>query len=114
MPNEIQKGGNTHPIPALFEHMGIEKVTPKDKFTLEYSSNFLSATIKRASGKVEVVRMHTKQAGFSEMSVFEPTEMTKAQRDEIVHKLKSDGLSQSKIAQRLGISQANVSNILRK
>lgn len=101
-------------IPALFDSFGIERVTTRDKFTIEYSDEFLTATVKRDSGKVETVRKHVKNQGFSEMTTFDPDRMTPAQRDTVICRLSGDGLTQNEIARRTGFSQSTVSNVLRK
>ena len=45
---------------------------------------------------------------------YDPKKMEKKARDAVVIKLKADGFSQSEIARRIGVTQATVSNVLRK
>jgi DNA-binding NarL/FixJ family response regulator len=110
MPNDI---ASKHPIPAMFAHMGVEKITPKDKFSIEYAEGFLTATINRHNGSVEVIRRHM-NGGFTEATSYDPKKMDKIARDEVIFKLRNDGFSQSEIARRIGFTQATVSNVLRK
>ena len=97
MANDIAK----HPIPEMFTYMGVEKITPKDKFTIEYAEGFLTATINRHNGSVEVIRRHMK-GGFTEATSFDPKKMGKIARDDVIIRLRNDGFSQSEITRRIG------------
>ena len=101
-------------IPALFDSVGIENISTKDEFTIKYADEFLTMTVKRDDGKVETVRKHVKNPGFSEMTTFDPDRMTHAQRDTVIRRLSDDGLKQNEVAQLTGFSQSTVSNVLRK
>lgn len=100
-------------FPVLFEALGLSNVTPQDQFSIEYGRGFLTATVKRVSGGVEVVRKHV-SGGFSQVTSFDPDAMSRSDRNEVIHTLRDDGLSQSEISRRIGFSQATVSNVLRK
>jgi DNA-binding NarL/FixJ family response regulator len=102
-----------HPIPEMFTYLGVDKITPKDKFSIDYAEGFLTATINRNSGSVEVIRRHI-TGGFTEATSFDPSTMDKSARDEVIIKLRNDGFSQSEIARRIGFTQATVSNVLRR
>jgi hypothetical protein len=103
-----------HPIPALFERLGISGVTPKDRFNIEYSDNLFTVQVRRASGLVETARVLAKGDGFRQLSSFDPSQIPREQRDALIRTLSKDGMTQSRIAQHTGISQATVSNVLRK
>lgn len=104
----------TAPIPALFENLGFEHVSRNDQFAVEYAAGFLTATVKRPDGSVQVVRRSVGNNGFTEVSNFDPTKMDRDDRNSLIQRLSQDGLSQSEIARRIGFSQATVSNVLRK
>ena len=100
-------------IPLLFAAMGIAKVTRKDAFTLEYAQDFLTATVTRENGAVEVVRKQL-GGGFYEMSAYDPSRMDKKTRNKVIVALTEGGQTQSQIARRIGFTQATVSNVLRR
>lgn len=101
------------PIPAIFSDLGIEKVTRMDAFSIEYAKGFLTATVTRENGAVEVVRKQL-GGGFSEMTAYDPSRMDKKKRNEVIVALTEDGQTQSQIARRIGFTQATVSNVLRR
>lgn len=103
----------TQTLPVLFEALGISNITPQDQFSIEYARGFLTATVKRDTGAVEVVRKHF-SGGFTQSTSFDPDSMSRDDRNEVIHTLRDDGLSQSEISRRIGFSQATVSNVLRK
>jgi DNA-binding NarL/FixJ family response regulator len=100
-------------IPALFEKLGVKEITPSDNFSIEYAEGFLTATINRDGGSVEVIRKHV-EGGFTEITAYDPNIMDKELRDNVIFKLQKDGFSQSEIARRIGFTQATVSNVLRR
>ena len=100
-------------IPAFFEFMGIKDVTPKDSFSVDYAAGFITATVNRKEGSIEVARKHFK-GGFTEASLYDPNLMDKKSRDAVINKMRADGFTQSEIARRIGFTQATVSNVLRK
>ena len=113
MNRDLVPSPNAKAIPALFEFLGISNVTPNDRFSIEYAAKFVTATVDRKDGGTEVVRKHIK-GGFTQVSSYDPTQMDREQRDEVIHQLRSDGFTQSQIARRIGFTQATVSNVLRK
>ena len=74
MANDIAK---KHSIPEIFTYMGVEKITPNDKFNIEYAEGFLTATINRHNGSVEVIRRHM-NGGFTEATSYDPKKWTKS------------------------------------
>ena len=112
--NAIVTVKQKHPIPALFDQLGVaEKVTKNDKFSIEYAEGFLTATINRDGGNVEVIRKRLK-GGFTEITSYDPNAMDREARNDVIAKLRKQGFSQSEIARRIGFTQATVSNVLRK
>jgi hypothetical protein len=73
MPNNI---ASKHPIPSMFSYIGVEKISAKDKFSIEYAEGFLTATINRYNGGVEVVRRHM-NGGFAEATSYDPKKWTR-------------------------------------
>ena len=110
MANDLIRSGKH--VPALFESLGIESVSTKDTFSLEYAAGLLTATIRRQGGGVEVVRRSVK-GGFSEITRFDPDGMSKQERNNLIHTLSAGRMTQSEIARRVGVSQATVNNVLR-
>jgi len=102
----------THPVPALFERLGIERVTTKDKFTITYNDGLLRAVVNRDSGKTETTTKHIKGRGFQEMSVFDPDEMSKNDRNALIRKRYKSGVSQLSLSETFGLSQAMISRIV--
>lgn len=102
------------PVTDLFNTLGIECISKKDQFSIEYASGFLTATVKRPDGSVQIVRRSVGNDGFSQVTNFDPNKMSRDDRDNVIQSLSKDGLSQSEIARRIGFSQATVSNVLRK
>lgn len=102
------------PIPTLFHNLGIEHISKNDQFSIEYASGFLTATVKRPDGSVQVARRSIGNSGFSQVTNFDPNKMSRDDRDHLIQTLSKDGFSQSEIARRIGFSQATVSNVLRK
>lgn len=113
MKRELVPVQSSKAIPAVFEFLGVGRVSTKDIFSIEYAAGFVTATINRKDGSTEVVRKHIK-GGFTEVTSYDPALMNRKQRDEVIHQLRDDGFTQSQIARRIGFTQATVSNVLRK
>ena len=113
MKHDLIPAQSAKAIPAVFEFLGVGKVSTKDRFSIEYAAGFVTATIDRRGGSTEVVRKHIK-GGFTEVTSYDPELMDRKQRDEVIHQLRDDGFTQSQIARRIGFTQATVSNVLRK
>jgi len=103
-----------HPLPALFAHLGLDRVTPHDKFEINYANDLFTVAVTRADGTQEIHRMHRSGKGFHSVHHFNPNELTREERDNLVHELRKERMTQSNIARHTGISQPTVSNILRK
>jgi len=96
------------------DRLGLKGISAKDKFVIDYEAGFVTATVKRhGTGTVERSKMHI-SGNFREMSQFDPEFGSKADRDEGVVEMYRKGMSQAKIADRYGIAQTTVSNILKK
>ena len=113
MTRDLVPSTNAKTIPDLFEAIGISKVTPEDRFSIEYAAGFITATVDRKDGGTEVVRKHVR-GGFTEVTSYDPTQMNRKDRDDVIRQLRSDGFTQSEIARRIGFTQATVGNVLRK
>lgn len=102
-------------IPSLFERLGMSAATPNDSFTINYTNNIFTVTLRRAeTSSVETLRTHRNGKGFSQVTSFNPDEMSKNDRNDIVLTLRKDRIPQQQIADLLGLSQSTVSNICRK
>ena len=112
MGRDLEVVKQRHPVPALFERMGIEKVSPKDKFSITYQDGLLRAVVKRSDGKTETATKHVKGNGFQEMSIFDPDEMSKHDRNSLIRKKYKSGESQASLAETFGLSQAMISRIV--
>lgn len=111
-PKEIAQS-NGHPIPSLFNSLGIANVKTGDQFTINYSGGIIEASVKRKSGKTETAMMHVKSAGgFSQLTTFDPDQMSKKERNELIKKLKNSGETQQKLGKKFGLSQTMISKII--
>ncbi|MCC2607142.1 hypothetical protein [Planctobacterium marinum] len=104
-----------HPVPALFERLGMPSVKTCDEFTITYKDGLLEASVKRRSGKVETITQTISGKGFSQLTNFNPNEMSQTERNAMINKLYNDGRgdSQSKIAKTFGLTQSQVSRIIK-
>lgn len=103
----------THPVPAMFEHLGMAKVKPSDSFTITYNDGMLEASIKRRSGQTETVSKVVKGNGFQEMTAFDPNCMSKSERNDLIKRKHQKGESQEKLARKFGLTQSMISRIIR-
>ena len=110
MGQDLEEHQKKHPVPALLENLGIQKVTPKDKFTISYQEGLLKVVVKRSTGKTETATKYIK-GGFHQMSHFDPNEMSKHDRNELINRKYKSGESQASLAQTFGLSQAMISRI---
>lgn len=101
-----------HPVPALFEHLGLGSVKTKDEFTVVYKNGILEANVKRTSGLVQTATRHVKGGGFRTMTEFDPLLMPKDERDMLIKYKHSKGETQVALAKTFGLSQARVSKIV--
>jgi hypothetical protein len=114
MSDDLPAERQEHPLPALFARLGLQKVTPRDKFDIKYANDLFTVVVTREDGALEVHRMHRTGRGFHSVHQFNPNELTRDQRDGLVRQLSAERMTQSEIAKHTGISQATVSNVLRK
>jgi len=110
LPDEDNKP--KHPVPALFEHLGLGSVKTKDEFSVVYKNGILEANVKRASGQVQTATRHVKSGGFRAMTEFDPLQMSKDERDALIKYKHSKGEKQVALAKTFGLSQARVSKIV--
>ncbi|UCX05016.1 hypothetical protein [Shewanella glacialimarina] len=105
-----------HPVPALFDHFGMPAIKPSDEFTIVYKGGMLQASVKRKSGKVETITQTVGGKGFSQMSKFDPDDMSEVERNKLIKKMYNNGRgeSQSALGQKFGLRQPQVSRIVNK
>lgn len=102
-----------HPVPALFDHLGISKIKTTDTFSLIYRDGILEAHVKRQSGKTETAVKSIKGGGFSQMTTFDPSQMNKSDRNELIRSKYAKGERQAALEKTFGLSQAMISRIVR-
>lgn len=101
-----------HPVPALFEHLGIHKVNSTDSFSLTYRDGILEAHVKREDGKTETSVKSVKGNGFSQMTTFDPSRMNKSDRNDLIRVKYKKGETQTSLEKTFGLSQAMISRIV--
>ena len=110
-----------HPLRVLFEYYGVAAVKPSDEFTIEYRAGWLSVWIKRASGSVEEFRRAIRKSasgtasGFYQLTKFDPDSIPRAERNRLIRDLYKHGRgeTQASLADKFGITQTQVSRIVR-
>ena len=117
-PSKLQATGKppaTIPsVPEALASLGIHgRITPSDAFSVEYSDGLLVATVRKKSGTIQTSR-HSVDGSFQETSSFDPDGVSKEQRNRLIKRLADGRMTHSEIARRTGVSQATVSNVLRK
>lgn len=101
-------------LPDALSSMGISgRVSTKDSFAIEYSDGLLVATVRKKNGLVQTSRRSI-NGSFQEITTYDPECVTKEQRNRLIKRLADGRMTQSEIARRTGVSQATVSNVLRK
>lgn len=107
---------HNHPVPALLNHMGISTVKTSDEFTITYKNGILEASVKRKSGKVETITQVVGNQGFNQTTNFNPENMSKAERNDLIMKLYKNGKgeSQSSLGKKFGLTQPHVGRIVNK
>ncbi len=101
-------------LPDALSAMGIAgRLSTKDSFAIEYSEGLLVATVRKRSGAVQTTRRSV-DGSFQETTTFDPDSISKKQRNALIKRLAAGRMTQSEIARRIGVSQATVSNVLRK
>jgi hypothetical protein len=111
MPNELNPAKKRHPVPAVFESLGIPDVRPSDSFKLSYKNGLIEASVHRADGTTQTVTK-TVDGGFSQMSQFNPNKMEKQDRNELIKQFYEKGDTQKEISSKFGLSQAAISKIV--
>lgn len=90
-------------------------VEPDDIATIEYRGGFAKATVKKSDGRVFTQRVYSK-GGYQTLSAFNPDSMNREELIGLVKDMKAADpkLTQTEIANELGISQSSVHNYLKK
>ena len=111
MGKDLVPSTTTPSIPVLFEALGLGKVSPSDQFKVEYRDNLLKATVKRKSGETITATKHVSGAGFQQMTSFDPSQMSRDDRNQLIRMMHGKGHTQSELAATFGLSQSMVSRI---
>lgn len=106
---------NTAAVPALFESLGIAKVSTRDEFTITYRDGLIEAHVKRPSGQ-SITATKSVRGEFRQMTTFDPSSMTREDRNDLIRSQYKGGrgATQHDLAKTFGISQAMVSKIVRE
>lgn len=98
----------SRPVSA-FPILGGLQINPiTDTFRIEGSAGVIAVFVKRPNGDVQTAK--TRAGGrLTEWTNFEPAGMSVSERRRLVRDMRRDGLSQSAIANLLGVSQPTVS-----
>lgn len=89
------------------------RLQPGVKLEMSYSSGFAECRQYASSGEVSIHRKYAPNQSFQQLTVFNANTMHRDELISLCKALYSDGYTQVRIAQMLGISQATVSNYLR-
>ena len=101
-------------VPDALNSIGITgRVSTKDTFSIEYSECLLVTTVRKRNGVVQTSRRSV-DGSFQESTSFDPESVSKEERNALIKRLAAGRMTQSEIARRTGVSQATVSNVLRK
>lgn len=111
MPKQLASS-STHPVPALFEQLGVEKIKKSDQFTITYKNGLIEANVKRKKGRTETVTKSVRDNGFSQLTTFDPEQMSKSDRNKIIRNMYNQGCTQSHLAVRFGLSQPMIARIV--
>jgi len=112
MGNDNLPQANNSPIPALLNQLGVSPITTDDELSIEYRKGMLNVQVKRQDGKTETVRRTVSNGGFTQMAQFNPDQMSKVERDELIRELYKNGEKQPSLAKKFGKSQALISKIV--
>ena len=84
-----------------------------DTVKVIFSNGVVNFNRRYPDGRVQSVRMRANRS-YRQTTLFDPRDVTIQERRELVAALYNSGLSQSEIADQLGVSQATISLDLRK
>ncbi|MBV8593742.1 MAG: hypothetical protein JOZ27_05525 [Caulobacteraceae bacterium] len=93
--------------------LGNIQLRPNDTFKVTASNGVLSIHKRHPDGRVESLRLRAR-GSFRQTTQFDPREVTVSERRRLEAEMHKSGLSQSEIADLLGVSQPTVSLDLRK
>lgn len=88
-------------------------IEPGDKFNIAGVADFMSVNVEKPDGRVISQKFRT-DGSFRQITVYNKAAVDPEERRKLVAELDADGLSQSAIADLLGISQPTVSLDLQK
>jgi hypothetical protein len=101
-----------HPS-GLSAVLGNLHLRPNDTFKMTASNGVLSVYKRHSDGRVESLRLRAR-GSFRQTTQFDPSQVSIPERRRLEVGMHKSGLSQSEIADLLGVSQATVSLDLRK
>ncbi len=97
----------------LLSALGEFNVRPTDTFKITGSGGVVSIHKRKKDGRVESLRVRA-NGSFQQATRFDPSQITIDERRTLEAGMYKSGLSQSEIADLLGVSQATVSLDLKK
>lgn len=89
------------------------RLKPSDTFKIVSSKGVLTINRRKASGEVESMRVRAK-GSFKQYTTFDPKQISKAERRQLEADMIDSGLTQSEVADLVGVSQATVSLDLKR
>jgi hypothetical protein len=98
---------NESSISRLFGALDAICLHPSDRFCLDYMCGVVVVTINRwESGLSERVFFRYNQGmGFGELQLFDPTSLSRKERDRFIRVMRDQNVSQRKIAEIMGVTQ---------
>jgi len=107
---------NESSVSRLFGALDAIFLHPSDRFCLDYMCGVVVVTINRwESGLSERVFFRCNQSmGFGEFQLFDPTSLSRKERDRFIGVMRDQNVSQRKIAEIMGVTQQAISHICRK
>lgn len=105
-PAKLAADGNA--LMVTIEGLGID--VTRDKFKVTGAAGVIVAHVAKASGQVVSARIRGRS--FKQMTQFDPNEISVSERRQLEKQMYDDGLTQSEIADLLGVSQSLVAKDL--
>ncbi|BAU90585.1 MULTISPECIES: hypothetical protein [Methylobacteriaceae] len=102
----------SRPDPML-DVLSTFRLKPTDTFKIVSSKGVLTINRRKSTGEVEQMRVRAK-GSFQQLTKFEPAQITIAERRKLEAEMVKSGLTQSEVADLIGVSQATVSLDLKK
>jgi hypothetical protein len=103
-------------VATLFETLDSICLSPSDRFCLDYMCGVVVVTINRwNSGLTERIFFKCNQSmGLGEFELFDPSSLSRKERDKFIRAMRDRNVSQRKIAEIMGVTQQAISHICRK